>query len=192
MKNRKKGKKITDKSASIERLPPSILAKLPKEVKEISKFFKMTSLTNENKNNSKLYTQASYSGSNTREVFKIKKAFPNLQVKKIENIQKIINGDGKSKLKVIMTIKGLSRKQVIVPMNNDNKMSFIEDSSNHVTNLNRTLKNIKSDIMVDFICQEQSGITIITNKVASPLDLQTIEKYVKSVNYIEANGVEVL
>ena len=50
-------------------------------------------------------------------------------------------------------------------MNNDNKTSFMEDSSNHVTNLNRTLKKIKSDIIVDFIYQEQSGITIVTNKV---------------------------
>ena len=50
-----------------------------------------------------------------------------------------------------MTTKGPSRKQVILPMNNDNKMKIIEDSSNHVTNLNRLLKNIKSEIMVNFI-----------------------------------------
>jgi len=68
----------------------------------------------------------------------------------------------------------------------------MEDSSNHITNLNRTLKKIKSDIMVDFIHQEQSGITIVTNKVISLLDLQTIEKYVKNANHIEANEIEVL
>jgi len=68
----------------------------------------------------------------------------------------------------------------------------MEDSSNHVTNLNRTLKKIKSDIIVNFIHQEQSGITIVTNKVISPLDLQTIEKYVKNANHIEANEIEVL
>ena len=143
------------------------------------------------KNNGKLYAQASHSGNNTRDVLKIKEAFPNLQAKKIENIQKIINGDGKSKPKLIMTMKGPSSKQVIVPMNNNNKMSFMEDSSNHVTNLNRALKNIKSDIMVDFIHQEQSGVTIIINKVISSLNLQTIKKYVKSTNHIEANEVEV-
>jgi len=47
----------------------------------------------------------------------------------------------------------------------------MKDSSNHITNLNRTLKNIKSDIMVDFIYQEISGITIVMNKVTSTLDL---------------------
>ena len=77
-------------------------------------------------------------------------------------------------------------------MNNDNKTSFMEDSSNHVTNLNRTLKKIKSDIIVNFIYQEQSEITIVINKVISPLDLQTIEKYVKNANHIEANEIEVL
>jgi len=90
-----------------------------------------------------------------------------------------------------MTMKDPSRKQVIIPMNNDNQKSFIEDSNNYVTNLNRVLKNIKSDILVNFIHQEQSGITIITNKVVLTLDLQTIKKYVKSANHIEANGVDV-
>ena len=60
-----------------------------------------------------------------------------------------------------------------------------------VTNLNKNLKNIKSDIMVDFICQETSGVTIVTNKVASNLDLQTIENYMKNTNHIESVGVEV-
>jgi len=45
--------------------------------------------------------------------------------------------------------------------------------------------------MVNFICQEISGITIITNKVSSLLDLQTIENYVKNANCIKAEGVEV-
>jgi len=51
---------------------------LPKEVKEISKFFKITSSTNGNKNNSKSYTQVLKSENNIREVLRIKKAFPNL------------------------------------------------------------------------------------------------------------------
>jgi len=77
-------------------------------------------------------------------------------------------------------------------MNGDNKTKFIKDSSNHVTNLNRVLKNVKSDIMVDFIYQEQSGVTIITNKVAFPSDLQTIKQYIKTTNNIETKEVEVL
>ena len=50
-----------------------------------------------------------------------------------------------------MTTKGPSRKQVIVPMSSDNKIKFMEDSSNYVANLNRALKSIKLEVMVDFI-----------------------------------------
>jgi len=50
-----------------------------------------------------------------------------------------------------MTTKGLSKKHVIVPMSNNNKMKFIEDSSVHVTNINRALKNIKLEVMTNFI-----------------------------------------
>ena len=39
--------------------------------------------------------------------------------------------------------------------------------STHITNLNRVLKNIKSDIIVDFVHMDQTGITIVTNKVTS-------------------------
>lgn len=76
-------------------------------------------------------------------------------------------------------------------MSNDNKTKFIENSSNHISNINRVLKGIKSEFMADFIYSNQAGITTITNKVASLLDLQTIENYVKNANYIKADGVEV-
>ena len=191
MKNNKKEEKNTNKPASIERIPPSIPAKLPKEVREISKYFKTTNLINNNKNKNKSYAQASNMNNNIREVLKIKETFLNLQAKKIENIQKIIRSDGKPKPKLNMITKKLSRKQIIIYWNNDNKINFIKDSSNHITNLNRTLKNIKSDIMVNFICQEILEITIVTNKVTSTLDLQTIENYMKNANCIVAKEVEV-
>jgi len=50
-----------------------------------------------------------------------------------------------------MTTNGLSRKQVIVSMNDNNKNNFMEESNVHVTNMNRALKNIKTEVMVDFI-----------------------------------------
>jgi len=69
-----------------------------------------------------------------------------------------------------MTIKGLSRKHVIVPMSNNNKTKFIEESSAQITNINRALKNIKSEIMADFAHSDQTDITIVTNKVTLSLD----------------------
>ena len=57
---------------------------------------------------------------------------------------------GNSKLNI--TTKDSSRKQVIVPISNDNKTKFIALLSKHITNINRLLKNIKSEVIADFIC----------------------------------------
>jgi len=75
--------------------------------------------------------------------------FSTLKVKNIENIQKIIKDNGKPKSHINMTMKGPSRKQVIIPTNDDNKKHFIKESSSHISNINRALKNIKSDVMVN-------------------------------------------
>ena len=63
-------------------------------------------------------------------------------------------------------------------------------SSDHITNINRMLKNIKSEIKTVYIHSETSGIVIVTDKVTSSLDLQTIEKYVKNSNQINLKNVE--
>ena len=90
-----------------------------------------------------------------------------------------------------MTTKGLSRKQVIVPMNSDVIKRFMNESSNHVANLNRTLKNMKMDVMIDFICSDPLNIMIITNKITLTSDLQIIKNYVKTANSIDSNGIKV-
>jgi len=70
-------------------------------------------------------------------------------------------------------------------------MKFVEDSSAHIVNINRALKNIKSKVIVDFIQSNQVGIIIATNKIAALLDLQTIKQYIKNANYIEADNIKV-
>jgi len=50
-----------------------------------------------------------------------------------------------------MITKELSRKQVIVSMSNDNKVKFIENSSAHIINTKKVLKNIKSEVIADFV-----------------------------------------
>ena len=130
----------------------------------------------------KSYAQALSSSNNMREVLKIKKAFPNLQSNKIKNIQKIINRGDKLKSYLNMTIKDSLYKQVIVQMNSDNIVKFMFSSNDHVININRLLKNIKSECKADYIRAEKSGIIIITNRVILLLDLQTIEKYIKNSN----------
>jgi len=92
--NNNKGKNVV-KPPYISFLLSPILAKLSKEVNEISKFFKKNPPSSQKKS----YAQALSKDNNVaRETLKIKKVFPSLQNKKIEQVQKIISGEGKSKL----------------------------------------------------------------------------------------------
>ena len=54
-------------------------------------------------------------------------------------------------------------------MSTDNTNKFVKNSSVYVTNINKTLKNIKSDIIANFICIENKSMIISTNKIASLL-----------------------
>jgi len=88
-----------------------------------------------------------------------------------------------------MTTKEPSRRQIIIPISNDNKLKFMTMSNVHITNLNRILKNIKSDVMANFIQFDQHDIIITTNKVASPSNLHTIKNYIKNVNNMDSNNI---
>ena len=106
--------------------------------------------------------------------------FPNLLNKKIEQVQKVINGsNNKSKPRITMTTKGLSRKQVIIPINNNIAKEFIKNSSLHIVNINQALK---ASTIANFIQVEDKGIVITTNNVSSDSDLQKIKKYVSSLS----------
>jgi len=65
-----------------------------------------------------------------------------------------------------MMTKGPSREQVIILMNGDNIAKFMKESSSHVANINRTLKNAKTEVLVNFIRLDQANITVVTNKIA--------------------------
>jgi len=110
---------------------------LQKEVNELSKYFKK----NTNSQQKKLYANATsllkqpspVTPKNIiRETLKIKKTFLNLPHKKIEEMQKVINGSkNKVKPKINMTTKGPFRKQVIILINNNIAKEFIKNSSSH-------------------------------------------------------------
>ena len=105
--NKNKSRKSPDLLATFNKLLPFIPAKLPKEVNEISKYFKKNYQFGKKNKIKKLYTQASTSANFTKKVLKIKETFPNLLSKKIENIQKIISDEDKIKPKLHMTMKEL-------------------------------------------------------------------------------------
>ena len=143
-----------------------------------------------NTNSGKSYTQASKTSISTSEVLKIKEMFPSLNAHKIDQVNNIVNGQNKPKPRIKMTTKGLSRKQVIVPMSSENVLSFMKNSSLHVANINRLLYNAKSDVLVDYICSDNTGIMVIISKVAQQSDMAIIDQYIKSSNDIDSLQVE--
>ena len=80
---------------------------------------------------------------------------------------------------------------LVIPMDNDNISNFMKNSLVHVSNINRSLRNAKSEVLIDFICSDPLGIMIVTNKVSLQSDLLIIENYVKSTNNINALQVKV-
>ena len=101
------------KPSYIFSLPLPILAKSLKKVDEISKFFKKNLTSMQKKSYVQVLSNSNMSNI-ARKTLKIKEAFPSLQNKKIEQVQKIISGDSKPKPRINMTTKEPSHKQVIV------------------------------------------------------------------------------
>jgi len=175
--------KDTAKPTFVLPIPPPISAKLSKEVKEISKYFKKI----ENPTSKKSYVQASSNSVNnnntssvTMNTLKIKEMFPKLSNKKINTIQKVINGNNaKPKPRINMTTKGPLCKQIIILMPNELGKRFTKDLASHIININYILKNIKSNICADYISSDNKGVNIITNNIASNSNLLEIEKYIK-------------
>ena len=116
--------------------------------------------------------------------------FPSIGAKKINQINKIVKGAPKDKHYINMTTKGPSYKQVIIPMGNENIVKFIKNSAIYITNLNRNLKNTRSEVSVDFIYSDPVGITVITNKVSLPSNLLIIKNYIKNSESIDLSQVD--
>ena len=89
-----------------------------------------------------------------------------------------------------MTMKGPSRKQIIVPMNIENNNTFMRNLATHVVNINRLLRNAKSEVLVDYIHSDPLEISVITNKVSLQSNLQIINQYVKNSEDINAFQVD--
>ena len=162
---------------TIEKIPlfPPLPAKLKREVNVISKYFQSNKPLAEPTKPTMSYAQALKQTANTSEVLKIKEVFSALNAKKIDQINNIVKGNPKPKSHIQMTTKESSRKQVIVPMNSENNNIFMKYSTTHITNINRLLRNAKSEVLVDYIHSDPLGISVVTNKVSLQSDLQIID-----------------
>ncbi len=78
-----------------------------------------------------------------------------------------------------MTMKEPFKKQIIIPMGTNNMDRIMVSSNIYVSNMNRLLKDIKLEILINFIQADNKGIIVITNKIAATSDLNVMEKYMK-------------
>ena len=62
-------------------------------------------------------------------------------------------------------------------------------SNAYITNINRLLKGIKSEISADYIHSDNKRIVIMTNKIAIFSNLNIVEKYMKDLNDIDLNNI---
>ena len=128
---------------------------------------------------------------NVEDVLYIKDIFSTLPANKVAEIMDIINKNiGAKKPKINITTKGLSRKQIIIPITNSNTEIIINSANQQITNINRCLKEIKLDITADFIYKIDDRIIITTNKAIAALDLKVIKKYLKNNNEINSDSIK--
>ena len=102
----------------------------------------------------KSYVQASKANilSNIEDVIQVKKAFSALSADEVGKMLKTKNSSvGTKKPKINMTIRGLSRREVIIPMTKVNTELIINSAHTHISNVNNCLKISKSDTIANFI-----------------------------------------
>ena len=98
--------------ASIKRLPLLILDKSPKKVNAISKFFKSSKMNNSLLSKAKFYAQVFKQNVSTSDIIKIKKTFPSMRVKEIDQINNIVKEFSKPKPCIQITTKVSSSQMV--------------------------------------------------------------------------------
>ena len=122
------------------------------------------------------------------DVLQVKEVFPSLSADEVEKMLKAKNSrvDNK-KLKINMITRELLKKEVIIPMAKSNTKLIVNSAYTHISNVNKCLKNSKSDIVADFIWITNNGIIIIMNKPANVLNLSTIKKFLKNIDNVNLN-----
>ena len=149
--------------------------------------------TSKTPNIKKSYTQISKANisSNINNILHVKEAFPELSANKVGKIIKAKNGiERQMKPKINMTTRGLFRKQIIISIAKSNTKLIINSANIHISNVNKCLNKIKSDIIADFIYLTNNGIIITMNKLVNASDLSTIEKYLKNIQNVNSDSIK--
>jgi len=68
-------------------------------------------------------------------------------------------------------------------MSKNNSNIIVSQANIHISNINRLLKDVKSEVSANFICSNNKGVIIITNKVVATLDLNIVEVHQRVQQY---------
>jgi len=74
-------------------------------------------------------------------------------------------------------------------MSTNNLEVIISQANKHITNISCLLKDIKSEILANFIHSNNKEVIIITNKATSISVLEIIEKYVKDMDNVDSEDI---
>ena len=74
-----------------------------------------------------------------------------------------------------MTTHNLSKKQIIISISINNSKEVISQANKHISNINRLLKGMRSDVSTNYIYSDNKGVIIPTNKVVVPSNLNIVE-----------------
>ena len=66
----------------------------------------------------------------------------------------------------------------------------MKNSLLYIASINQSLKNAKSEVLVDFMWSNASSVTVITNKVTVQSNLYIIENYVKKIDDIDSINID--
>ena len=93
--------------------------------------------------------------------------FPTLFSKKIIEVNNVINKLSIVKLKIKMTTKRPLRKQIIIPMSQNNSNIIGSNTNFHINDINRHLKDANLNNSADFIHIDKVGIIVTISITAS-------------------------
>ena len=118
--------------------------------------------------------------------------FLTLSPKKIIEVNNIINKSSIVKPKIRMTTKRPLRKQIIIPISQDNSSIIGSNTNFHINIINRHLKDANSNNSANFIHVDKVSIIITTSITASEQDMRTIKKAIKNSKKINKDSVKSL
>jgi len=136
----------------------------------------------------KLYAQTSKI--NVEDIIYIKNSFLTSSFKKIVEVSNVLNKSSMVKLKIKMTTKEPSRKQIIIPMNLNNFNIIESNTSFYINGINKHLKDANSNNLADFIHIDKVGIIVTTRFTISEQDIRTFEKIIKNSEKINKDFVK--